>query len=426
MVHQQKSITELAESIAASTSKYNEYLVANGIALPTHAPSEKEIPVNVPAEIAGLRQQAIEASHELHELLIGPMGIPFTAYARSTRVMSLHFIYKNKIGHNLAWDETTTFEKIAQESKLGLDDTIRMMRLAIANYFFAEPQTGVVAHTAASHAIVSNPLLNAWIGVTVEENWPPMLRLNDAMQTWPDSEDPLQSAYVLAHDMKEMPFDVWERDSARVERFASAMKFLHSDSGFQPQYMVDGYDFASLGDALFVDVGGSTGHVSVMLAQKYPNITCIVQDLPATVKAGKEQIPEELSERVSFMSHDFWTEQPVKGADIYYFRWVFHDWSDSLSVKLLRQLIPALKPGARVLINDICIPPAGFMSLYQEQRIRSLDILMKTFTNAKERSAKEWAALFEKADPRFKFTGVQLPPGAKVAIIEAKWDPALA
>jgi hypothetical protein len=82
MPYPQKSISELADLIASSTSKYNDYLVANGIALPTHAPSEKEIPPNVPDEIASFRQQAIEASHELHELLIGPMGVPFTAYAR--------------------------------------------------------------------------------------------------------------------------------------------------------------------------------------------------------------------------------------------------------------------------------------------------------------------------------------------------------
>jgi hypothetical protein len=94
-------------------------------------------------------------------------------------MMSLHFIYKNKIGHKLAWNETTTFEEIANESKLGLDDTTRMMRLAMANCFFAEPQPGVIAHTAASHAIVTNPLLNAWIGVTVEENWLPMLRVSE-------------------------------------------------------------------------------------------------------------------------------------------------------------------------------------------------------------------------------------------------------
>lgn len=293
-----------------------------------------------------------------------------------------------------------------------------MMRLAMANHFFTEPEPGIVAHTAASHAIVTNPLLNAWIGVTVDENWPPMLRvscfyliraqrvakarqLTEALKTWPDSEEPLESvsftsskhtrslfrssqimlsftnlfdimlqAYCLAHNMTENPFDVWEREPARVKRFADAMNFLHSDSGFQPESMIEGYDFASFGDAIFVDIGGSTGYVSIMLARRFPQITCIVQDMPATVKEGKEQLPEDVKERVSFMSHDFWTEQPVKGADIYYFRWVFHDWSDSLSVKILRQLIPALKPGARILINDICIPPPGKMSPYQEQRIR--------------------------------------------------------
>jgi len=77
-----KTVVELADIIAANTSKYNDYLVSHGLPTPTHAPSEKELPVNVPPEISNLRQQAIEASHELHELLIGPMGVPFTAYAR--------------------------------------------------------------------------------------------------------------------------------------------------------------------------------------------------------------------------------------------------------------------------------------------------------------------------------------------------------
>lgn len=48
---------------------------------------------------------------------------------------------------------------------------------------------------------------------------------------------------------------------------------------------------------------------------------------------------------------------------------------------------------------------------------------MKIFTNAKERDASQWAALFKKADVRFHFQGVKLPPGAKCAIIEAKWVP---
>lgn len=77
-----RTIIELADIIASNTIQYNDYLVSNGLPIPTHSPSENEAPAEVPTAIAGARQQVIEASHELHELLIGPMGVPFTAYAR--------------------------------------------------------------------------------------------------------------------------------------------------------------------------------------------------------------------------------------------------------------------------------------------------------------------------------------------------------
>lgn len=48
---------------------------------------------------------------------------------------------------------------------------------------------------------------------------------------------------------------------------------------------------------------------------------------------------------------------------------------------------------------------------------------MKAFTNAQERDAGEWAALFSKADSRFKLLDVKLPLGSKHAIIQAEWQP---
>lgn len=53
---------------------------------------------------------------------------------------------------------------------------------------------------------------------------------------------------------------------------------------------------------------------------------------------------------------DFFSVQPVRDADIYFFRCVFHNWSDKYSVKILQNLIPALKPGAKVLVNDLVMP----------------------------------------------------------------------
>ena len=38
---------------------------------------------------------------------------------------------------------------------------------------------------------------------------------------------------------------------------------------------------------------------------------------------------------------------------------MLHDWSDKYSRMIIRALIPALKPGAKVVINDRVIPGYG-------------------------------------------------------------------
>ena len=50
-----------------------------------------------------------------------------------------------------------------------------------------------------------------------------------------------------------------------------------------------------------------------------------------------------------------------------------------------------------------------------------MDISMKAFNNARERDPETWASLFSKADPRFQFMGIILPPGARMAIMLAEW-----
>jgi hypothetical protein len=51
-----------------------------------------------------------------------------------------------------------------------------------------------------------------------------------------------------------------------------------------------------------------------------------------------------------------------------------------------------------------------------------MDLTMLEIGNAKERDLGEWKALFEKADSRFVFRGVEQPPGSSLSIIEVTWD----
>jgi hypothetical protein len=70
------------------------------------------------------------------------------------------------------------------------------------------------------------------------------------------------------------------------------------------------------------------------------------------------------------MAHDFFTPQPVKHADVYLYRWIFHNWVDDKCIEILRNAIPALKPGARILINDGCLPRPGSVRWNEERVMR--------------------------------------------------------
>jgi hypothetical protein len=118
-------------------------------------------------------------------------------------------------------------------------------------------------------------------------------------------------------------------------------------------------------------MGGARGEISFAIATKFPKLKLIIQDLPSMVSAEAiAAIPTELKSRVSFQVHDFFTEQDVIGADVYFFRLVMHNWSDKYAIKILRALIPALKSGARIMLNDAVLPEPGTVHPVEERNVR--------------------------------------------------------
>ena len=235
-----------------------------------------------------------------------------------------------------------------------------------------------------------------------------------------------------------------EDNPQRRDAFANVMKYVQSRPGigFSPSHLLSSYNWGSVGTV--VDIGGGTGDTSMVLAQNHPSIRCIVQDLPAIVSQGHKQLPSDLTQQVSFMEHDFFQEQPVKDADVYFLRWVLHDWSDKKAISILRNLIPALKPGANVVLQEFVIPEPGVLSSYHEKIIRyalidlssryhastltltelgrCFDISMKATFNSKEREMGDWIQLFARADPRFKFVDAKVPPGSSLAVVHFRWE----
>lgn len=225
-----------------------------------------------------------------------------------------------------------------------------------------------------------------------------------------------------------------------ARRFAGAMSSFANGHGNSPSFLVQNYPWNTIGTGTVVDVGGSKGNISVLLAKQFPGLSFIIQDLPEMISGVSDTIPAEFQSCIKFQAHDFFTEQPVHGADVYLFRNIFHNWSDSHAIRILKALVPALRPGSRLVINDYVLPEPGTMSLMKERAVRyvheveiydssavstnnsrDMDMIMLTLFNAREREEADWIELFRQADPRFSVVRIWTPQGATMAIIEISW-----
>ena len=71
------------------------------------------------------------------------------------------------------------------------------------------------------------------------------------------------------------------------------------------------------------------------------------------------------------MPHDFFEPQPSnlssRGKLVFYLRMVLHDWPDKYCIKILQNLVPALKNGSIVLFNESVMPPMGSVNKFVER-----------------------------------------------------------
>jgi O-methyltransferase domain len=139
-----------------------------------------------------------------------------------------------------------------------------------------------------------------------------------------------------------------------TKRFGGAMGYLGSAENINVNYAVNAYPWDKF--SKFVDVGGSRGHFSIALAEKYPEIKFVVEDLPDVVSQGEAVISETLRPRFEFLAHDFFTPQPVNDADVFFMRLILHDWPDMLAIKIIQNLVMAMKPGASIVICENILP----------------------------------------------------------------------
>lgn len=417
-----RALDELLADVAKEGKTLTEFLSSNSYYQPSFAGTGfKEYP-DLPEDVNQARNRLRAAAKAVHDLAAGPKDYLRRHTTCFNDLSTMAYICHFKIPEAVPLVGAVSYEQVAEACEVDESQLRRVLRYAMTNHFFRESSPDEVAHTAYSALLVTDKGERAVVEHECFDAFPAAAKLVHACEKWPGAEEPQKTAWSLANHTEQSFFQHISEpgNEEQSQRFADCMTAEMSAPEWNIKHTVSGYDWKSVKGTI-VDIGGSQGQTALALAREFPHLPqIVVEDLPSVVEPAKASLRDELGNRVSFLAHDFHELQPaaVSSAEVLMMRFVLHDYSDKVAVRILRNALPALQQGARLVVLDIAAPPLDEASVLEEKAIRSLDIEMMTMLNGKERTVEEWKELFQSADKRLKVKSVNLQNGSALGVFE--------
>ncbi|KAM0563080.1 hypothetical protein ACHAPJ_001926 [Fusarium lateritium] len=319
--------------------------------------------------------------------------------------------------------ESIAYAEVAAKAKVPLSKLQSVARMAMTTGFLWETKDGKLSHSTLSAPFVTDVHMKTQLLHIFNQTVPLMAGLTQATEKWSDTSATNETAYNIVHNTDMSFFQHLKTRPDLNEGFQAYMKSRAvSHTGSNVEHLIDAFDWKSLGQARVVDIGGSSGSTSIMLATAFPGLKFVIEDLPEPISNARSRVPElseDVKSRIEIIEYDFFTPQPVKHADVYLLRTILHDWPDADAVKILQGVVESMSSSSRLLIMDMVLPKPGSGSKTFEATLRQKDLTMIQAFNAKEREVEEWSALLTKADPRLKIRAIERPAGSELSVIEA-------
>jgi hypothetical protein len=226
-------------------------------------------------------------------------------------------------------------------------------------------------------------------------SWRPWGRLLETVRTGRTAFDEVFGEQVFDHLAK-------HPDESAV--------FNEGMTGFSMQEspaVAEAYDFSPFGT--IVDVGGGHGHLLCTILKKHPGPKGVVFDAPHVAEGATARIAEAgLAGRCRAEGGDFFKAVPA--GDAYGMKHIIHDWPDDKATTILRNCRRAARPGAKLVLVEMVIPPGNDPSPG-----KLLDLEMLVIASGKERTEAEYAALLAGAGWRLARV---VPTKAATSVIE--------
>ncbi|KAL0001878.1 hypothetical protein SO802_015659 [Lithocarpus litseifolius] len=124
-----------------------------------------------------------------------------------------------------------------------------------------------------------------------------------------------------------------------------------------------------------VDVGGGTGSGLAEIVESFPHIKCINFDLPHVVATTP------IYDGITYVGGGMF--QAIPNADAVFMKWIMHDWSDEICVKILKNFRKVIsKETGKVIIIDVVLEPEG-NDLFDDTGL-TFDLVMIAHTSGKD------------------------------------------
>ncbi|KAE8166769.1 S-adenosyl-L-methionine-dependent methyltransferase [Aspergillus tamarii] len=298
----------------------------------------------------------------------------------------------------------------------------RMMRLLVAHGFAEEPEPCEYLPTALSEEMTQRTSIGV-IESLFLEFLPGIQKVPEYLQAigHKNPEDPLFAPLQYAHNFKQDGFAWLCENPAALTRFNAFMEGQRADRPHWadwfpiPDQILANAHKGSNGP-LLVDIGGGRGHDLLGFKQRFPDAPgrLVLEDLPAVIEDAQSALDLE-GNGIDAVRYDFFAqEQPIKGARVYYFRNIFHDWSDDKARLIIKNLVPAMERGySKVLMEEYIIPDKNARALEG-----MTDIAVMVFCSGLERTRQRFINLLESAG--LKVTKFWTREGDGQGIIEAE------
>jgi hypothetical protein len=173
---------------------------------------------------------------------------------------------------------------------------------------------------------------------------------------------------------------------------------------------IEAYDFSRF--PLIVDVAGGHGEVLMSILKACPGVRGVLADLGHVAEGAKPRIASAgLAGRCQAVACDFFKAVP-EGGDAYVMKHIIHDWDDERASLILQNIRQAMgsKRGTVVLLESV-IPTGPEPDLG-----KFIDIEMLALPGGRERTAEDFAALFDRAG--FELVKI-VPTKSPLSVVEA-------